>query len=96
MPTCRVCHKDYVYDNERGYDRELCSSMCDGVEAGRASKERELGDLILDLYDIADAARDLHAPADAESITRDMQKVPESLLRAARIRRAEFKRETLT
>lgn len=87
MPTCRVCQKDYVYDNDRGYDRELCSPMCDGIEAGRARRDRELGDLILDLYDISEAAKDLHLPEDAASIDEVLQKVPQRLLLAARINR---------
>ena len=45
MPTCRVCNRDYVYDAEQGYDRELCGPVCDGIEAGRRSAfPKELND----------------------------------------------------
>ena len=38
MPTCRVCRKNFVYDDECGYDRELCGPLCDGIEAGRRNR----------------------------------------------------------
>ena len=32
--TCRQCDKSYLYNADVGYDRELCSSLCDGIERG--------------------------------------------------------------
>lgn len=37
MARCRVCKKSFTYNDEVGYDRELCGPICDGVESGRAS-----------------------------------------------------------
>jgi hypothetical protein len=35
MAQCRVCKKCFTYNDEVGYDRELCGPICDGVESGR-------------------------------------------------------------
>lgn len=45
MPTCRVCQRDYIYDDEQGYDRELCGPMCDGIEFGRKQSDSLRDDL---------------------------------------------------
>ena len=36
MPICRVCKREYVFDEKQGYDKSLCGPMCDGIEAGRS------------------------------------------------------------
>lgn len=42
MPECKVCKKHYEYDTTQGYDKETCSSMCDGVQAGREQAIRKM------------------------------------------------------
>jgi len=33
MNTCKQCGRDFVYDDERGYARDLCGPFCDGVHS---------------------------------------------------------------
>lgn len=40
--TCRVCDRTYTYDDEVGYDRELCGPICDGREHGRRETGRDI------------------------------------------------------
>ena len=42
MAQCRVCKKCFTYNDDVGYDRELCGPIGDGVESGRASMERSM------------------------------------------------------
>lgn len=37
---CDVCGKTFRYDDEVGYAKNLCGSLCDGIKSGRAA-ERE-------------------------------------------------------
>ncbi len=54
---CRVCKRTFCYDDDTGYDKELCGPMCDGVEAGRRSacleieRMRELAGRIVEALD---------------------------------------------
>ena len=41
MPYCRKCKREYTYNAEVGYSKELCGPMCDGKEMGeRAAAKR--------------------------------------------------------
>lgn len=35
MPICTVCKKPFVYNDEVGYSRDICSPYCDGVNDER-------------------------------------------------------------
>lgn len=37
MQKCRVCKRQFDFDDNRGYHRELCGPICDGVEIGKRS-----------------------------------------------------------
>lgn len=45
MPNCRVCKKQFRYDDEVGYDRELCGPLCDGIETGVARSQQTVDDV---------------------------------------------------
>lgn len=43
--TCRICGRLYEYGglDQKGYDKELCRPMCDGIEQGmkRGKQQRD-------------------------------------------------------
>jgi len=40
MPRCRICDKDYDYNDKVGYSRTLCGPLCDGkLIAAKRCKE---------------------------------------------------------
>lgn len=40
---CRQCGKRYIYEygGDKGYDTELCSSLCDGIEIGMKRRQKD-------------------------------------------------------
>ena len=50
MPTCRECKKDYTYNHEVGYSRELCGPYCDGLEGGRKQAAKRCKEIAQQLY----------------------------------------------
>ena len=32
---CKVCDRSYEYNSDKGYDKEVCGPLCDGILSGR-------------------------------------------------------------
>ena len=73
MRTCRVCRKDFIFNDEYGYDKSLCGPLCDGIEAGRSRVMEQLDAIE------HDACHSDDADATLNSIITRIQKFKEDL-----------------
>ena len=42
MNTCKQCKRDFQYDDEHGYAKDLCGPFCDGVY----SQQKNIAELL--------------------------------------------------
>lgn len=41
MNTCRVCNRQFEYNDEVGYSPNICGPYCDGIEIGFAAAKKK-------------------------------------------------------
>lgn len=75
MATCRVCDREFVYDDDHGYSRDVCSPICDGIEIGivrgKAIAERQRNLRRFDLVQVRGCGEligEMHEVADGEFV----------------------------